>query len=167
MDNLQFRTAREDDTEALLAIYRPFVTSTAISFEVNVPTLDEFRSRIEKAVAHWGWIVATDGDLPVGYAYGSTHRAREAYAQSVETSAYVAPTHHRTGIARQLYGQLFRALRERGYESAYAGITLPNDASVRFHSALGFESIGTFPRVGYKLGAWHDVAWMYRPIQSD
>jgi len=101
----------------------------------------------------------------VGYAYASSHRAREAYRYSVEVSAYVHEGYHRRGIARSLYTQLLDELRQRGFGSAYAGVTLPNDASVRFHRGLQFDPIGVFPRVGRKSGRWHDVAWFYRPIQ--
>ncbi|MEM7118891.1 MAG: N-acetyltransferase family protein [Chloroflexota bacterium] len=159
------RSATTQDAAALLAIYRPYVEGTAVSFEQTPPTVAEFAARIEKAVAHWAWLVAEANGQLVGFAYGSTHRARAAYAHSVETSAYIHPNFQRGGIARALYNALFVQLQLRGYESAYAGITLPNDASVGFHRSLGFASIGTFPKVGRKFDQWHDVAWFYRPVQ--
>lgn len=159
------RSATKADATALLVIYRPYVEETAVSFEQIPPTVAEFAARIEKAVAKWAWLVAEMNGQPVGYAYASTHRARAAYAHSVETSAYVHPNHQRGGIARILYNALFDQLHVLGYESAYAGITLPNDPSVGFHRSLGFASIGIFPRVGRKFGRWHDVAWFYRPVQ--
>lgn len=158
------RNAGGEDVPALQAIYRPFVESTPISFELAVPSQDELARRVASAIEKWAWLVATvDGEV-AGYAYGSTHRAREAYRFSVEVSAYVGPGHQRRGIARALYGALLPRLAARGYHNAYAGITLPNDASVGFHRSMGFRDVGVFPEVGFKFDAWHDVAWMWRPV---
>jgi L-amino acid N-acyltransferase YncA len=162
---LRIRTATAADAAVLLEIYRPYVEKTAISFELRVPSIEEFQRRISVAVEGWSWLVADVDELQVGYAYGSAHRAREAYRSSVETSAYVREDYHRQGIGRALYTELLNELCERGFGSAFAGTTLPNDASVRFHESLGFQSIGVFPRVGRKFGAWYDVAWFYRPLQ--
>lgn len=161
------RPATIADAPSLLEIYRPYVESTTVSFELETPSRSEFVSRIEKAQSKWSWLVAERDDEIVGYAYGTEHRARAAYARSVETSAYVASSHHRQGIARALYLELLDVLRGKGYANAYAGITLPNPASVGLHQSLGFEAIGTFPRVGYKFGEWRDVFWLHRPIDSD
>ncbi|MFC2037857.1 arsinothricin resistance N-acetyltransferase ArsN1 family B [Chloroflexota bacterium] len=163
---MQIRTATVADAAVLREIYRPYVETTAISFELEVPSIEEFQQRISVAVEGWSWLVAEVHGRQVGYAYGSAHRAREAYRSSVETSAYVHEDYHRQGIGRALYTQLLNELGERSFGSAFAGITLPNDASVGFHESLGFEPIGVFPRVGRKFGAWHDVAWLYRPIQD-
>jgi L-amino acid N-acyltransferase YncA len=163
---MRIRTATTADAAVLREIYRPYVETTAVSFELEVPSIEEFQRRISAAVEGWSWLVADVDGLPVGYAYGSAHRAREAYRSSVETSAYVHEDYRRQGIGRALYAQLLNELRERGFGSAFAGITLPNDASVGFHESLGFQSIGVFPRVGRKFGAWHDVAWFYRPLQD-
>ena len=163
---VHIRTATTADAPALLEIYRPYVETTAVSFELRVPSIEEFAGRISVAVAGWSWLVAMAGGRPVGYAYASTHRTREAYRTSVETSAYVHQDCFRQGIGRALYTQLLKELGERGFASAFAGITLPNPASVGFHESLGFQPIGVFPRVGRKFGCWHDVAWFYRPIPS-
>ena len=163
---MQIRRATPADAAVLREIYRPYVETTAISFELEVPSIEEFQRRISVAVEGWSWLVAeVDGKL-VGYAYASAHRARQAYRSSVETSAYVREDYQRQGIGRALYTQLLKELGERGFGSAFAGITLPNDASVGFHESLGFEPIGVFPRVGRKFGAWYDVAWFYRSIQD-
>jgi L-amino acid N-acyltransferase YncA len=154
------------DAEPLLAIYRPFVVETPVSFEVEPPTPDEFRARIEKALAGWAWLVADVDGVPVGYAYGSQHRAREAYKWSVEVSAYVHDAHQGRGLGRMLYGALLPRLAEIGYCNAYAGITVPNEASVGFHRAMGFEEIGVFKSVGWKFGRWHDVAWLQLQIRE-
>jgi L-amino acid N-acyltransferase YncA len=158
---MRIRTATAADAAILREIYRPYVETTAVSFELEVPSIEEFQRRISLTVEGWSWVVADVDGLPVGYAYGSAHRARKAYRSSVETSAYVHEDYRRQGIGRALYIQLLDELCERGFGSAFAGITLPNDASVGFHESLGFQSIGVFPRVGRKFGAW-----FYRSIRD-
>jgi phosphinothricin acetyltransferase len=160
------RPATEADAVELLEIYRPFVEKSTVSFEVAVPSLDEFRARVAKALSRWQWLVAERDGCIAGYAYGGSHRERAAYRWSVEVSAYVGVAHHRLGIARALYTRLFRELAELGYCNAYAGITLPNEASVGLHRSMGFEPIGTFPRVGRKFGRWHDVAWLSKVLRD-
>ena len=160
------RTAVREDAAALLEIYRPYVETTAISFETEIPSIEEFARRIEAATKDWSWLVAEIKSTPVGYAYGSAHRPRKAYQYSVETSAYIKGDYQRQGIARQLYTQLLSELEERGYGNAYAGIALPNNASIRFHENLGFEMIGVFPKVDRKFERWYDVAWLHRSIND-
>ena len=162
----RIRTATESDAPALLAIYRPFVETTAVSFETVAPTVDEFAARIAKAVAGWQWLVAESDGRCVGYAYGGLHRERAAYRWSAEVSAYVHRDHRRQGIGRALYARLLDELAQKGYCSAYAAITVPNDSSVALHRCVGFEPIGVFRSVGRKFGRWHDVAWFQRPLRD-
>lgn len=166
MSKIVLRDATPADAEPLLAIYRPFVVETPVSFEGKPPTPDEFRARIEKTLAAWAWLVADVDGVPVGYAYGSQHRAREAYKWSVEVSAYIHDVHRGRGLGRMLYGALLPRLAALGYCNAYAGITLPNEASVGFHRAMGFEEIGVFKSVGWKFGRWHDVVWFQLPMRE-
>ena len=166
MPDIILRDATLTDAQPLLAIYRPFVTDTTVSFEIVPPTVDEFRARIQKALDSWAWLVAEVEGVPVGYAYGSQHRAREAYQWSVEVSAYIRADYRGKGLGRKLYGALLPRLAALGYCNAYAGITLPNEASVGFHRAMGFEEIGVFKSVGWKFGRWHDVAWFQLPIRE-
>ncbi|MFZ0544552.1 MAG: arsinothricin resistance N-acetyltransferase ArsN1 family B [Candidatus Promineifilaceae bacterium] len=161
------RNATPDDAEPLLTIYAPIVRETTISFELEPPTLNEFRGRIEKALAGWDWLVAEVDGRIAGYAYGSTHRNRAAYQYAVEVSAYVHPDYHRQGIGLTLYKNLLSNLAKRGYCNAYAAIALPNEASIAFHRRLGFNYIGTFPSVGRKFGRWHDVSWWHCPIRDE
>ena len=154
------RPATERDAEALLAIYAPFVEHTAVSFETTVPDRDEFAGRIRRCGAGWAWLVAERDGRCLGYAYGSQHRQRDAYRWSAETSAYIDPSMQRKGIGKALYHALFDALRAKGYCNAFAGMTLPNEASAALHRCVGFEPIGVFRRVGWKFGRWHDVAWL-------
>ena len=164
-DSIRIRAATEADAASLLAIYRPFVDASAISFEAVAPSTDEFATRIRKALAGWQWIVAEANGQCVGYAYGSSHRERAAYRWSVEVSAYVDPAQHRKGIGRALYLTLLQELARIGYCNAYAGITQPNPASVALHRSVGFDYIGTFEAVGHKFGKWHDVAWFQRRLR--
>lgn len=150
----------------MLAIYRPVVEQTAISFEESAPSLAEFSARLNKYLKDWCAFVAEDSGRVVGYAYGSSHRERAAYRWSVETTVYVAAEAQRAGTGRALYGALLPALAQAGFCNAYAGVALPNTASVGLHQAVGFRSIGTFPRVGYKHGAWHDVAWFHKALRE-
>jgi L-amino acid N-acyltransferase YncA len=163
---LTVRPATLADAAAVAAIYAPFVEQTAISFEEIPPTAEEFARRIEKSLSRWQWLVAEVDDDVAGYAYGSAHRERAAYRWSVEVSAYVDPRFQRRGIARTLYQTLFDDLAEKGYCTAFAGITLPNDASVGLHTAVGFEPIGVFRTIGWKFGRWHDVGWFQRRLRD-
>jgi L-amino acid N-acyltransferase YncA len=123
--------------------------------------------RIASSLQRWPWLVAVEGDHVIGYAYASPHRARPAYQWSVEVSAYVSERAHRRGVGRALYEALMRVLVVQGYRNAYAGITVPNAASEGFHRGLGFTHVGVFRRVGFKLGRWHDVLWLERPLVPD
>ena len=165
-ETLIIRSAVEADAAALLAIYRPFVESTAVSFETVVPTVEEFATRIAKALTGWQWLVAEQEGQCIGYAYGSSHRQRQAYRWSVEVSVYVHPNHHRRGVGRALYLRLLEELAQKGFCNAYAGTTLPNEGSVALHRAVGFEFIGVFKAVGRKFGTWHDVAWFQRILRD-
>ena len=120
--------------------------------------------RVERCLARTPWLVAEREGVVVGYAYAGAHRDRPAYQWSVETSAYVRDDAHRGGVGRALYAELFALLARQGFRNAYAGITLPNDASVGFHEACGFTRVGVYRGVGYKLGAWHDVLWLERAL---
>jgi L-amino acid N-acyltransferase YncA len=164
--SLTIRQATEADAPALVKIYAPYVESTAVSFETLVPSVEDFAARIAKSLSKWQYLVAeSDGDI-AGYAYGSTHRERAAYRYSVEVSAYLDPRFYRQGIGSALYRRLFDDLIAKGYCTAFAGITMPNDASVGMHHSVGFETIGLFKRIGWKFDAWHDVLWMQRTLRE-
>jgi phosphinothricin acetyltransferase len=158
------RDASASDAEACAAIYAPYVTDTAITFEIEPPTVEEMTDRITKAVKTHAWLVIKDEGRVVGYAYGGPYKERAAYRFSCEVSVYLELGRRRTGGGRALYEALFARLVERGFRTAVAGMTLPNDASVGLHRALGFEPIGTYRRIGWKHGAWRDVAWAQRDL---
>jgi L-amino acid N-acyltransferase YncA len=164
---MRIRPALISDAPAMLAIYEPIVRNTAISFELEPPALRDFERRIEKYADGWAWLVAEAGGQLLGYAYGSAHRERLAYKWSTETSAYVLEAARGQGIGKRLYEALLPVLAEKGFCNAYAGIALPNSASVALHQAVGFRAIGQFPVVGRKFGRWHDVAWFHRALRAD
>ncbi len=163
---MQVRFATPNDAAALLTIYQPFIETSATSFETAVPAVDVFASRIAAIASKYPWLVAElDGQI-AGYAYASRHREREAYQWSVETSVYVHPQFYRQGVARLLYQKLFAQLTQLGYINVYAGIALPNPASVQLHASLGFEEIGVYKKIGFKFGRWHDVVWLIKYING-
>jgi phosphinothricin acetyltransferase len=160
------RQAVPGDAAQAAAIYAPYVNDAAVSFEETPPTVDELAIRIERCLSRWQWLVAEAGRSVVGYAYGTQHRERAAYRWSVEVSVYVDVTFHRHGVGRSLYARLLADLADKGFCHAYAGITLPNEPSVKLHTAMGFTPIGVFRSVGWKFGRWHDVAWFERTLRD-
>jgi L-amino acid N-acyltransferase YncA len=149
----------ERDAVGCLAIYGPYVRDTAVSFEERVPTVEEFQRRIHETAATHPWLVLEEAGRIAGFAHGSRHRARAAYRWAADVTVYVAPSHHRRGVGRRLYSELLQRLQHQGLRVACAGITLPNEASVGLHRALGFEPVGVYRRIGFKHGTWHDVSW--------
>jgi L-amino acid N-acyltransferase YncA len=161
------RLACQDDAAAMAAIYGPFCESTAVSFEYTAPSVEEMANRIRTITIQLPWLVLEAGGAVVGYVYASRHKERAGYGWSVDTAAYVNPTHHRRGVGRALYTTLFQLLRLQGYFKAYAGITLPNNASVGLHEGVGFTPVGVYRGIGYKHGAWQDVAWYQTALQAE
>lgn len=162
----QIRLAVPGDAEGVRAIYAPCVRSSAITFETAEPTVEEMARRIRGISSTHPWLVCEISHAIAGYAYASRHRERAAYQWSVEVSVYVHGAHRGRGIGSALYDALFRILIGQGFHSAYAGITLPNPASVALHEKMGFERIGVFKDAGFKLNAWYDVGWWQRPLQG-
>jgi len=160
------RDASRHDAEACAAVYAPYVLETAITFESEPPRPAEMAERIAAAVRTHAWVVLEHGGRVVGYAYGGPFNRRSAYRWSCEVSVYLEHGRRRTGGGRALYEALFARLAARGFRTAVAGMTLPNDASVGLHSAMGFEPVGTFRNVGWKHDAWHDVAWVQRTLAA-
>jgi L-amino acid N-acyltransferase YncA len=158
------RPATVADAAACAAIYAPYVNDTAVSFELEAPTAEEMAARIEAAVQSHAWLVLEDAGRVVGYAYGGPMHRRAAYRWSCEVSVYVETGRRRSGAGRTLYEALFERLAERGFRTAIAGMTLPNEASAGLHRTMGFEQIGIYRDIGWKLGSWHDVAWMQRSL---
>ncbi len=159
------RLANAGDAQGILSIYAPIVLETTISFELEPPSREQIDARIEKTLERFPWLVYEADGSVVGYAYASQHRERAAYQWSVDVSVYVAKERRGKGLGRALYTPLFAILADLGYYTALAGIVLPNPASVGLHEAMGFEHVGIYRNIGYKLGAWHDVGWWQRQLQ--
>ena len=164
----RFRIAVPDDVPALLAIYAPYVEKTAISFEYEVPSVEEFRSRMETISQRYPYLVAEDeaGQI-LGYAYTHPFIAREAYDRCAETTIYLALDARRHGLGKRLYRAIEDLSRAQGICNLYACIGEPQgaddeyltDNSIRFHEHLGFRRIGVFTRSGYKFGRWYNMSW--------
>jgi L-amino acid N-acyltransferase YncA len=162
---MRVREATEHDAAPCAAIYAPYVTDSCVSFELEPPSAAEMAARI--ASAHDWVVLEDDGGRVVGYAYAGMFAPRAAYRWACEVSVYLERGFERRGGGRMLYETLLPRLAARGFRMAIAGMTLPNDASVGLHRALGFEPVGTYRRIGYKHGAWHDVAWTQRELIAD
>ena len=152
---IEIHEAKEADAAGLLAIYAPYVEHTAITFEYEVPTLEEFTERIRQTKTKYPYLVAKQDGKVLGYAYAGQFHAREAYAWAVETSIYVDESYKHTGIGGKLHAALEKALKEQGF--------LTNN-SVEFHAHLGYRKVGQFYQCGYKFGRWYDMVWMEKLI---
>ena len=160
MSSPRIRLGTEHDAPALLAIYAPYVEHTAITFECEMPSKEAFAAKVRSIAATYPFLVCEEGSTICGYAYASEHSPRKAYQWGVETSIYIDRNYHSRGIGSAFYRVLLPLLRDLGYYTAYARITLPNEKSVRLHEVQGFTSVGVLHKTGYKLGAWHDVLYM-------
>lgn len=170
-DGLKFRTAKAEDAEALLKIYAPYVKDTAISFEYEVPSVEEFGGRIARTLERYPYIVAEKDGVIMGYAYVSTFHERKAYDWAVETSIYMRRECRGNGYGRQLYQALEDILKKQHVSNLYACIAYvePEDehltnASMHFHERLGYKLTGTFKKCGYKFNKWYDMIWMEKII---
>lgn len=160
------RNAAPADAAQILEIYAPSVTDSHVSFEEIVPTEEQMRERVEQCARNHAWLVAEEDGRLAGYAFGCPHRTRAAYRWSAEVGVYVRENVRGRGVGLELYRALFARLRARGYHSLFAGIALPNDASVALHQKAGFTPVGVFRRVGYKNGAWRDTSWWQLQLTS-
>jgi L-amino acid N-acyltransferase YncA len=148
------RIATPADAAAIADIYRPYVLTCTATFEETPPDTAEMAARIEKVQSRYPYLVATEANTILGYAYASAHRERVCYRWSVDVGIYIHPDHHRRGIGRRLYKVLLPLLAKLGYHTAYALITEENVVSIHMHEKFGFTTIGQFPEVGYKFGRW-------------
>jgi L-amino acid N-acyltransferase YncA len=160
------RPASPQDAAACVAIYSPYVLHTAISWEIEVPSESEMAARITTAGGTHAWLILEHDDQVIGFAYGHALNHLPAYQWSAETGIYIHDDHHRAGNGRKLFTHLLRRLAERGYRQAFAGITQPNEASNGFVRSLGFQDVGLYRRVEWKLDRWHDVAWMQLDLRG-
>lgn len=168
---ITLRAAVPGDAEALLSIYAPYVTDTAVSFEYDVPSVDEFRARIAGLSAKYPYIVAERDGRAVGYVYAGAFKARPAYNWDVETTIYIDRSERRSGIGRILLLKLEEILAAMNITNANACITstekedeyLTHD-SILFHTRMGYSMVGCFHKCGYKFNRWYDMVWMEKHI---
>ncbi len=164
MAQVKIRRAGQKDAPALQAIYAPYVRDTAISFEYEAPSPEEFEQRIEQIGKEYPFLVFEAGGRPLAYAYAHRHMERAAYRWNAELSVYVHPGALRRGIGRALYGALLELLECQGVQTVYALVTWPNENSGRLHEAMGFRRLCVMERMGYKQGKWRDVAWFAKEL---
>ncbi len=171
MADCTIRAASVDDAAALLAIYAPYVKETAITFEYDVPSVDEFRQRIEKTLTMFPYLVLEKDGTILGYAYAGKFQERMAYAWDVEMSIYLAQDARGEGYGKWLYEAMERALKQQGFLNLNACIAYPvqedeylTRASVHFHTRMGYRKAGRFHRCGYKFDRWYDMVWMEKSI---
>lgn len=171
LNNIEIRTATEADAAEIREIYVPYVTDTAITFEYDVPPVEEFAARITRVLQRYPFLVAEQDGQIVGYAYASSFRPRAAYDWAVETSIYLRQDCRREGLGKKLYLLLAEILKKQQILNLYACIAYTqkddpylNNASVAFHECLGYKMIGHFSSCGYKYNTWYDMVWMEKLI---
>ena len=163
---MSIRKAEMNDIPEMLAIYRPFVEETAVSFEYVCPSEAEFTRRFLQITAQFPWLVWEEGGAVLGYTYAAAPFERAAFGWCAEPSIYLAPKVRGRGVGRQLYEALEAALALQGYQVLYAIITTDNTSSIAFHKALGYRHLADFPDCGFKCGKWYGVTWMEKRLKS-
>lgn len=156
--------ATENDAEELLAIYRPYVEKTQISFEITPPSKEEFKGRINAVLEKYPYLVARENGEAVGYAYAGVFHGREAYCRSAETSVYLREDCRGKGVGSALYKKLEEILRAQNVTNLNACIAYPHPESIAFHRKMGFKEAAHFHNCGFKLGKWWDMVWMEKII---
>jgi phosphinothricin acetyltransferase len=162
---MTIRIARPEDATAVRAIYAPSVIDGVATFETSLPGVPAMQERIATRLAQYPWLVWEQAGDVLAYAYASRFRERAAYDWIAETSIYVREDARRHGVARRLYAVLLDAMRLQGINQAVGVITLPGEASVRMHEAMGFAPAGVWRQCGYKLDRWWDVGVWQKTLQ--
>ena len=163
---LKIRPVTLKDAPKLVRIYAPYVKKTTITFEYQIPTIEEFEGRIEKILQRFPYLVAEEDGHILAYAYASTYYDRSAYDWAVEVSVYVDQVHRGQGLGSRLYEALEMELEARGYLRFLACIALPNPASIALHEKRGYVKVAHFPKIGYKFDQWYDIVWMQKTIEG-
>jgi phosphinothricin acetyltransferase len=158
------RDASVADAERICEIYSHYVLNTTVTFEIEPPAPEEMVRRIERVLEKHTWLVAEDGGIVRGYAYGSTFKERAAYAHSTEVTVYLDKDSCGMGIGSMLFGRLLDRLQSLGTVHAIGGIALPNQASVKLHESFGFRQVAHFHQIGFKLGQWIDVGYWQKQL---
>jgi len=161
----KIRIVAPSDARSVIEIYGPYCEESPVSFEIRPPTVDEMESRIAEIGQHYPWLLSQSGPEISGFAYAGPHREGAAYRWAVDVAVYVVPDCRGRRVGTALYTSLFEILKIQGFYKAYAGITIPNPASLALHKSFGFELVGVYRNVGFKAGAWHDVSWWEMTLQ--
>ena len=161
---MNIRIATSDDAKELLNIYKYYVENTAITFEYDVPSIEEFSERIKNTLKKYPYLIAENEDGIYGYAYASAFKSRQAYDWAVETSIYVKNGDSRHGVGTLLYNELEKYLKLQNIINVNACIAYPNEKSEDFHKKFGYKTVAHFTKCGYKFGQWHDMIWMEKFI---
>lgn len=157
---MEIRVVKKEDAKAIRDIYAPYVLDTIVTFEYEVPDIEEMERRIEKTLQRYPYFVAVIDDKVVGYAYASSFHERKAYDWACELSVYVDRDIRGQGVGKALYEELFKYLKLMNMKALYACLGYPNEASEKFHQSFGFKTIGYFHKCGYKFNQWIDMIWM-------
>lgn len=171
---MKIRVATAEDAKSIQSIYAPYVEKTAVTFEYDVPSVDEFRQRIANTLKEYPYLVAVEQEEVIGYAYASPFHSRAAYKHSAEVSIYLHERWRKKGIGKQLYQELERRLLRQNVFVLYACITTTErrddehltDASIRFHKKMGYTTVGKHTLCGYKFDQWYSVIWMEKQIAN-
>lgn len=169
--NITIRMATKADAKEILDIYAPYVKNTAISFEYDVPSVEEFAERIKNILRKYPYIVAIDSNHIIGYAYVSSFKERAAYDRAVETTVYISQDCRGKGVGKKLYLALEEILKRQNILNLNACIAYSStenayltNASIYFHERLGYKKVAHFTKCGYKFGYWYDMIWMEKII---
>lgn len=164
MRKYTIRFAREVDAVEIMGIYEPYIKETAITFECETPSINEFRNRIREILIEYPYLVCLVDGRIAGYAYAHRQRERAAYQWNAELSVYIDKSHLRYGMGKALYSALIEILKLQNIQNVYGVVTSPNQNSEKLHEYFGFKKLGVCHNTGYKYGAWHDVMWFEKAI---
>ena len=170
-EEISIRIATPEDAKKLLKIYAPYVTETAVTFEYEVPSVEEFAGRISHVLEKYPYLIAEMNGQAVGYAYAGPLKTRAAYDWAVETTIYVDKDVKKCGVGRKLYNTLEKILKAQNILNLNACIAYPAEEneyltkdSKHFHEHLGYHLVGEFHQCGYKFGRWFNMIWMEKHI---
>ncbi|HEY1047224.1 MAG TPA: GNAT family N-acetyltransferase [Bacteroidia bacterium] len=167
MKPMNIRRVKEKDTSQVLEILKPYILETAITFEIEAPTSSSFKERVLNIDSKYPFLIIEDASSEIlAYAYANEFRTKAAYAWSLESTVYVKSGHHGKGLGKIIYQTLFELLKLQGFYNVYAGVALPNDASVALHRGIGFKDLGTFENIGYKFNQWHSTQWFQMRLNN-
>ena len=165
-ERLFVRPAALSDSGAILDIYSHYITGSTVTFELTVPSQEDFRRRMADIMEDYPFLVCCDGGHIVGYAYAHRHQSREAYRYSAEISVYLRPHYTGLGIGKVLCEAVIELLKRQKVQTLYSAVSLPNEPSCALHEALGFSQVGLWRSTGRKLGQWLDIVW-YELVLGD